>query len=185
MAKKVVQLSLEQGLKYPWGKAKRLLNIFWILIPIIGYFAIIGYTKKIIHAVYKGDFTGLPEFGKFSVNMGEGFWIFLKMLPLTIIYVAIGFIPVVGQLLSWLVALLVIPFMFVHLVIRGDFAATFDFKTWKIAVIDNFSSYIITVIYGFVYTIVYLFLSLILVGIPALVFGSSIFYVDFYKKFVK
>jgi hypothetical protein len=182
---KLKQLSLEQGLKYPWGEAKRQWNILWILIPIVGFLAIVGYVKKILLSVYKGHVKELPEWGNFWENLKQGTFLFVKMIPLIVLTLILNFIPGIGRILGFLMGLFVIPFMLMHLIVTDKFSSTFDFKKWWKVVAGNFSEYLVTVVYGFVSNLVYMFLSFVLIGIPGAVFGGNIFYADFYRRFVK
>ena len=88
-AKKSKIPEFEDAFKYPFANWKRLLNFWWALIPILGWFAVIGYFKKIAEHMLNNDFKELPEFGKFFENMKDGFYFFLVMLVPMIVTVVI------------------------------------------------------------------------------------------------
>jgi hypothetical protein len=188
MAKKLSKkqsLSIEHGLKYPWVKAERQWNILWILIPIFGWFALGGYTKKIIQEIVKGNVDGLPAFGKFWKNFTEGILLFLYMIPLVLLMVIINLVPIIGIPLSYFAGLLVVPYMFVNLIVKETFISTFDFESWWNAVVGNFGEYLLVVVYSIAYAILYGLLSLVLVGLPGSILGRYIFYADFYRRYAK
>jgi hypothetical protein len=49
------------GLRYPWAKPGRLWNVLWFLVPIIGWFALLGYVVRIVQALNKGHVKELPN----------------------------------------------------------------------------------------------------------------------------
>ncbi len=175
--------SLEEGLKWPWANGKRQWNILWGLIPIYGWFAIIGYVANIIGVMVKGDMSGLPEFGSSWDNFLTGLKLFIFVLPLYVVVMAIGYIPSVGSVLNMLLSFLLLPYMIVHVVATETFKASFDFRTWWRVVFGNLWEYVIALFKTLVYSIAYLLLSIVLVGIPGLVFGGYIYYADFYRRF--
>jgi hypothetical protein len=72
---------LANGLKFPWINGVRLFNILWILVPLLGVFALYGYSKKIVQTIVSEKEKGLPKFGSFWENTKEGFMLFIKMIP--------------------------------------------------------------------------------------------------------
>ncbi len=88
--------SFTDGLKYPWGVPKRLLNILWALIPILGWLALVSYSQSIIRAIVAGNKTSLPEFIGFGENLRKGFLLFVKSLPLLIAYSLIFSVQGIG-----------------------------------------------------------------------------------------
>lgn len=180
-------LSLEQGLKFPWQKPSRLWYALWLLVPIFGWFALAGYWRKIIKNLVKGKNKELPEFGKFWDNFKQGFIIFLKMIPIFIVFMIISglleFIPIIGWLAQLAVSILFYPYLIINLVATDDIAASFEFKkVWKVVVEDNLKDYLIVMLKSFVYGLLYGLLSIVLVGIPCSLFGRQYFLCDFYAK---
>ncbi len=39
-------IDFESAFRYPFNRAVRLLNILWVFVPIIGWFALFGYGIK-------------------------------------------------------------------------------------------------------------------------------------------
>jgi hypothetical protein len=182
-AKKIQFLSLEEGLKWPWNNAKRQWYALWILLPILGWFALGGYIKKILANVAKGDVSGLPEFGDFWQNLGAGFMLFLYLIPLALLITLVGIIPWVGSIISFFAWIIVFPYMFINVIVEDKFAASFDFSKWWRVVIGHFAEYVIAFLKSFIFGIVYFVLSLVIVGIPGSIFGKNIFIADFYAKY--
>ncbi len=177
-----IESEITDGLKYPWVHAKRLWNILWVLLPIFGWLALLGYVKRIVNALVKGDKAGLPEFGPFGSNMTEGFWVFVKMLPLMIVVMVVQMVPFVGPLAYFFLALFFVPYLTMHFLVRGDFAATFDYNAVIEHVFGNLKDYAVALLKSIVYYVVYFVLSFVLVGIPCLTFGSYFFLAEFYAK---
>ena len=76
-------LDFKSAFKYPFNRPAGLLNILWFLLPIIGWFALIGYCQGILRAIIAGNKTNLPEFIGFGDNLKRGFMLFVKLIPLT------------------------------------------------------------------------------------------------------
>ena len=51
---KTITDSLEMGLKYPWQKPSRLWYALWLLLPIFGWLALVGYSKTIVKHLVSG-----------------------------------------------------------------------------------------------------------------------------------
>ncbi len=56
------ELDFNTAFKFPFNRAKGLWNIFWFLLPIFGWFALAGYTIRIVQGFLKGSFKQLPFF---------------------------------------------------------------------------------------------------------------------------
>ena len=135
-------LTFEEGIKFPWEKPKRLWYGLWLLVPIIGWFALAGFQVKIIKALVRGKNKEVPEFGKFWDSFMKGLIIFVKILPLVIVVSLLQHIPVIGDFLQLLVNIIFVPYLFVNLVIRGKFEESFNIKkAWNIVVVKNFADY--------------------------------------------
>ncbi|MBD3248752.1 DUF4013 domain-containing protein [Candidatus Woesearchaeota archaeon] len=171
-----------EGLKYPWGNPKKLWNILWVLVPILGIFALIGYVQKIMRSIVGGDVSGLPEFGNFMENLKNGFVLFLKMIPIMVVVVIVNMIPFIGWFAYLLITVFFLPWLMINLFVKDTLKATFEFEKAAKAVFGNFVEYIIAYVKTIVYAIIYGLLSLVLVGIPCLQFGQNIYLADFYAK---
>jgi len=175
--------SLSEGLKYPWGQPVRLLNILWVLLPIFGWFALIGYGKKIILSLVKGHRTELPPFGSFSKNLSEGFMIFIYMIPTMIVLMIIQMIPLVGYILGLLVNWFILPWLTINLMVKGEFSALWELEQAFNVVVNNAKAYVIAFVKTLVYSVVYFVLSFVLVGIPCNAFGGMYFLTEFYSDY--
>jgi hypothetical protein len=173
---------LPTGLKYPWNNAARLWNILWGLIPLIGQLALIGYMQKIVRALVKGDKSGLPEFGDFWDNLRNGFWIFVKLIPLFIVLGLVNWIPFIGRLAYWFLAIFFVPYIVIRFLYTGEFKDTFNYQIVVDDVFGDISNYLMALLKTIVYGVFYWVLSFILIGIPCLYFGGYYFLAEFYAN---
>jgi hypothetical protein len=185
--KKIEALTFETAFKYPFKRPVGLLNILWILVPIIGWFALIGYNIRIIKNFVKGNFKELPLFN-FSQDLNLGFFMFLKLIPfiviITVINWAFGKIPFVGFLGTLFISLFIVPVLIINFFVKETIESYFDFNKVKF-VFDNLEDYVITVLKSIGLGIIFLLMFVILVGIPASTFTKNIFFADFYRRYVK
>ena len=55
------KLDFGTAFKYPFNRAKRMWYILWLLVPIIGWFALGGYSIRLVKEFTKGKYKHLPE----------------------------------------------------------------------------------------------------------------------------
>lgn len=171
-----------EGLKFPWKRPVALLNILWIFIPILGMFALMGYVRKIVLELSKGNKSELPKFGNFWDNLGVGFKLFVYFIPTLIVLILIDIIPVIGPIISLLISLSLLPWLIINLYIKNEFSAVWEIKEAFEAIKNNIMDYLIALLKTIGFVIIYGIASIILIGIPAYMFGSMYYLVDFYKK---
>ena len=99
-------LSIKKGLQYPWKNRRRLWNILWLLIPLLGGFALSGYVKKIVKSMVTSPTDGLPEFGSFWDNLVLGLKIFLYFIPTYVVLYSIILIPILGKYIYFFLTLI-------------------------------------------------------------------------------
>jgi|TARA_B100001964_G_C14216374_1_gene593002 hypothetical protein len=181
------EIDFGTAFKYPFNRPIGLLNIFWILVPIIGWFALMGYSIRIIKNFVKGDFKELPLFN-FSQDFNLGFFMFLKMIPFIIVIATVNFvlalIPFVGFLANLFISLFIVPILFINFFVKETIQSYFEFNIIK-HVFDNFGDYIIVILKSLVLGIIFLILIIVLVGIPAGSFTKNIFFADFYRRHIR
>ncbi len=170
------------GMAYPWGRAKGLLNIFWALIPILGGFATIGYLKTIVNNLVAGNTKGLPLFGRFWENTGEGLKVFVFLLPLMVVYVLLSSIPYLGGVISAILALFFMPYLVIKFLVKGEFMASLDVQKAVTEVFGNLGEYAMALLKTFAFYVVYGLLSIVLIGIPCLKLGQCFYLADFYRR---
>ena len=182
--------SLEFGkaFKYPFNRLKGMLNALWILLPIFGWFALLGYTVRIVNEFLEGKFEQLPTM-QFGSDMKLGFVMFLKAIPFAIVYmVVIGVVGIVSQdllqIVNFLFSCFVIPLLGVNFMKKQTVEAYFEFGVLK-AMKENLGDYIVMILKTYALTIIFGLLIIVLIGFPALMFTSSIFVADFYRRYVK
>lgn len=181
-------ISFSDAFKYPFKMPKRLLYALWLLIPILGWFIIFGYGVRLVNEFIEGRYEG-PIKLNFMEDLKLGFVIFLKALPFYILYMAIivAIISVnenLANLVSLLLGFFVVPILMVNFFRKQTIGSFFEFQLLDI-VRDNPGDYIITVLKQYALTIVFLILSIILVGIPAMLFTNSIFVANLYGRLVE
>jgi len=183
----IVKLDFKTAFKYPFNRVKGLWNILWILLPIIGWFALGGYAIKIVQEFSKGKFKKLPIF-KFSSDFKLGFFMFLKAIPFILVYSAFILILVKINPLFGVVRIFTeifaIPILFIHFINKETVGSFFEFKIIK-SVLDNLGDYILALLKSILLSIIFFIMIIVLVGFPAGAFTKSIFLADFYRRKVK
>ncbi|MAG20505.1 hypothetical protein CL618_03680 [archaeon] len=180
-------LKFKTAFDYPFKRARGLWNILWLLVPIIGWFALGGYGIRIIKEFAKGKFKKLPFFN-FKNDLKLGFFMFLKSIPFALAYAAIAIIfnviPALGAVVRTFLELFIIPMLTINFFVKETVGSYFEFRVVKY-VFDHFVDYIMAVLKSILLFIVFLIMSIILVGIPAGLFTENIFLADFYRRRVK
>lgn len=118
-----------------------------------------------------------------------GLMMFLKALPFYIIYAIILYAATYvsetfGNLVSLLLGVFVIPMLAVNFFRKQTVESFFEFDILNV-VRDNLGEYIITVLKQYALGIVFLILSIVLVGIPGMFFTNSIFIANMYGRLVE
>ncbi|MCQ1536344.1 DUF4013 domain-containing protein [Methanosarcina sp. KYL-1] len=162
--------------------------MLWLIIPILGWFALTGYIVRLVNEFIEGRYEGLPKF-RFMDDLKLGFIITLKSLPFYIAYFIVLFAAIsvsetAGNLLNLLLSFFVIPILAVNFFRKQTVASFFEFGILN-AVKDNLGDYIIAILKQYALVLVFIVLIIVLVGIPAMYFTSSIFLANFYGRFVE
>lgn len=173
---------LKEGLKYPWGKASRLWLVLWVLVPIFGWFALGGYGKKIVRSIVSGHKKELPEFGKFWTNFKEGIFILVFMIPTMVVLVLMSTVPFIGKTVTILADLFLFPWLATNFFMKETFDSLWEIKKAYQIVSNHLVEYLFMFLKTIAYTIIYGILSIVLVGIPCLSFGSNFYWAEFYGK---
>ncbi|MBT4935698.1 DUF4013 domain-containing protein [Candidatus Woesearchaeota archaeon] len=186
--KKTAILDFTTAFKYPFNRSIGLLNILWIFLPIIGWFALGGYTIRIVQEFCKGKFSELPSF-KFSQDLHLGVLMFLKSIPFILVYGILIFIltvlsPWIAGIVRFFLSLFVVPILTINFFTKQTIISFFEIEIIK-SVFDNFVEYIIVVLKTILLTIVFFLMWIVLVGIPAGTFTQYIFLADFYRRKVQ
>ncbi len=174
--------SFKTGFSYPWGKPSRMWIALLLLIPIFGWLALAGYSKKVVRDLVKGNTTELPKFGRFWFNFKEGFFVLLFLIPSMAAVMLLNIVPLVGFALSFLSCLFLLPWLVANFLVKETFDSLWEFKKAFRIVSNNFVEYIFMMLNTFVNQIVYLLLSFIIIGIPGLLFAKNFFLAEFYRN---
>ena len=191
----MAELNFKKAFSYPFNRPKGLLNILWVLFPIFGWFALVGYLVRIIKGYVNNKFKQLPIFD-FKNDISLGFFMFLKSLPFMILYMVVISFPQLfltitnnsGQwvfhLLRGALDFLVFPVIYINFVNKQTVGSFFEFKIVK-SVFRNFKDYVFVMIKSLGLSLIFLLMAFIIVGIPAILFTSYIFIADFYRRNIK
>jgi len=184
----MAELDFKTAFKYPFNRAKGMLNILWILLPIVGWFALGGYTIRIIKEFSKGKFKTLPAF-KFNSDLKLGFMMFIKAIPFIITYTVIISIlsrinPRISGLANFFLGLFVVPILTINFFNKETVGSFFEVEIIK-SVFNNLGDYIMALLKSILLGIIFLIMWVILVGMPAGTFTKNIFLADFYRRRVK
>ena len=183
--KKSAVLKFSDAFKYPFNKAKRMWNVLWLLLPIFGWFALGGYSVRILQEWTAGKFKNLPEM-KFKSDMKFGFFMFLKAIPFILAYIIVTSVfgavsNSLGGLVEFLLAVFVTPMLAINFMKKATIESFFEFEVLR-PVVDNFKDYLVTVLKSIGLTLVFIVMIIVLVGIPAGAFTKNIFLADFYRR---
>ena len=180
-------IDFKSAFKYPFNRPKGMLNILWVFLPILGWFALMGYSIRIVKNFINNDFKELPLFS-LGDDFKLGFFMFIKMLPLIIVLILINVIltPMkgFGSFISILISTFVFPILVVNFFNKETVSSSFELDKVR-PVFEHFWDYIIVLLKSIGLAIIFLIMSLILVGIPASTFTKNLFLADFYRRFAK
>jgi len=181
-------ISFSEAFKYPFKTPARLLYILLLIVPIIGWLALFGYIVRLVNEFIEGRYEGLIKLD-FMEDLKLGFTVFLKALPFYIVYAIILAVVMyvsedLGNLVSLLLGFFVIPMLAVNFFRKQTIESFFEFDVLNV-VRDNFGEYVITVLKQYALVIIFLILSIVLVGIPAMFFTNSIFVANMYGRLVE
>ncbi|MCB9358820.1 DUF4013 domain-containing protein [Candidatus Woesearchaeota archaeon] len=177
--------NLSTGLQFPWSRASRLWYILWGIVPIFGWFLLIGYVKTVVLELVKGKNKELPKIEGLGESFVEGVKIVIFLIPTMVVLGLISAIPFGGQALASLIGLFIVPWLLIDFLVTGKFESLWKIQETFDVVIGNSLEYVSSLIKTIVYAIVYGCLSFVLVGIPCLFFGQGYFLADFYRKHSK
>lgn len=181
-------ISFSEALKYPFKIPQRLLYILLLFVPIIGWLSLFGYSVRLVNEFIEGRYEGLIKLN-FMDDLKLGFMVFLKALPFYIGYMvllsAVMYVSeTLGSLINLLFGFFVIPILVVNFYRKQTIESFFEFDILSV-IRDNPGEYIITLLKQYALVIVFLVLSVVLVGIPAMFFTSSIFFANMYGRLVE
>jgi hypothetical protein len=184
---KMTALDFNTAFSYPFKRKKALWNILLIFLPIIGWFALYGYTIRIVKEFSKGKFKQLPVL-KFKSDMKLGFFMFFKSLPFVLVYmIIIGGLTAINPFLRLITLpfeILLLPILVVNFFNKETISSLFEFKLIHV-VLDNLGDYIMVLLRGIALSLTFFIMWIVLIGIPAGAFTSYMFAADFYRRHVK
>ncbi|MDA3836554.1 MAG: DUF4013 domain-containing protein [Nanoarchaeota archaeon] len=181
------KLTFKEAFHYPFNRAKGLWNILWILLPIFGWAALIGYSIRLTTEWTQGKFKQLPLF-EFKNDMKLGFKMFIRSLPFIIVYLIaaaiLNSLGDAGNFVNFLIEFFIIPILFINFAVKRTVDSLFEFSIVS-KVFNNLGDYIVAVLKTILLALVFILMSIILVGIPANMFSQNMFLADFYRRSMK
>lgn len=181
-------ISFSDAFNYPFRILKRLLYALWLLVPVLGWFMLFGYYVRLVNEFIEGRYEGLIKLD-FMEDLKLGFIIFLKALPFYISYFVIISAVIfvnenLGNLVSLLLGFFVFPILEVNFFRKQTIESFFELRLLDV-VRNNPGDYIIAVLKQYALGFIFLVLSILLVGIPAMFFTNSIFVANLYGRLVE
>ncbi|MBW2969286.1 DUF4013 domain-containing protein [Candidatus Woesearchaeota archaeon] len=187
--------TIEQALKFPFARIKRLFYWLWILIPIFGWFAFSGYIMRIIQSVIKGKYKQAPKFGKFWPNFILGIYVFILSAVIGIVIMPVSFLQFAGPFgfIAYYAVIIYIsfiaPIMFIQLAEKESLTHAFNVVRAHKIVFGNFKEYIIVVLQQLAVAIVLLIASIpiitLIFTLPAMSYSKNYLYARFYRNVKK
>jgi len=181
-------ISLSDAFKYPFKAPKKLLYALLLLIPILGWLVLFGYIVRLINEFVDGRYEEPIDLDLIE-DLKLGTITFLKALPFYIAYSIVIFAATyisatLGSLVNLLFAIFVIPVLAVNFFRKQTIESFFEFDILNV-VKDNLGDYVMAVLKQYVITIAFAILSIILIGIPAMIFTNSILIANFYRNYIE
>jgi hypothetical protein len=181
-------ISLSDAFKYPFKAPKKLLYALLLLIPILGWLVLFGYIVRLINEFVDGRYEEPIDLDLIE-DLKLGTITFLKALPFYIAYSIVIFAATyisatLGSLVNLLFAIFVIPVLAVNFFRKQTIESFFEFDILNV-VKDNLGDYVVAVLKQYVITIAFAILSIILIGIPAMIFTNSILIANFYRNYIE
>ena len=180
-------LSLSDAFKYPFKNPIRLLYALLLIIPILGPLTIWGYVVRLVNEFIEGRYDE-PVKLDIIEDLKLGIIMFLKTIPFIvasiILFLVASYINTTLGIIFLLLEMFIAPILIVNFFRKQTIESLFEFDILKV-VKDNFGDYIVAFLKQLVLSIIFLILSFILIGIPALYFTNSIFIANLYGNFIE
>ncbi len=121
--------------------ARVLILMLLLLVPIVGWLAVMGYFLRVLSRWMEGKYEGIPDFSDFGELIADGFFLAVLEIAYSIPAFVLPFVPCFGNALASLWSLL---FLFILPYLAGVVARTgtipseaFDFKRVANFIGDN------------------------------------------------
>lgn len=185
-------LDFTTAFKYPFRRWQGLFNILWVLVPIYGWFLLIGYRVRIVAEFLQGKYQKTP-----TIQHGDDFvlgWkMFWKAFPGILVLIAGA--ALTGNMdgrhgpgfiggLYLLVLLFIVPILAMNFIKKRTVASCFEFDLIRV-VFNNFVDYLVALLKDLALGLLFLVMCIILVGFPAAVYTKAIFISEFFRTHVK
>jgi hypothetical protein len=178
-------ISLSDAFKYPFKAPKKLLYALLLLIPILGWLVIFGYVVRLVNEFIEGRYEEPIDIDLME-DLKLGAITFVKALPFYLAYAvvifAVSYISAsLGSLVELLLGIFVLPLLAVNFLRKQTIESFFEFDVLNV-IRDNLEDYIVTVLKQYALVIVFAILSIVLIGIPAMIFTNSMLIANFYRR---
>ncbi len=184
-------LDFTKAYKYPFRRWVGLLNILWLLVPVYGWFLLIGYKVRIINEFLVQKWNKLPEI-RHGSDFTLGWLMFWKGFPAMAALIAAASLFGLesvrlgswSMLLFTALALLIVPILSINFLKKQRVSACFEFDLVRV-VFHNFEDYVIALFNELALGMIWLVMAVILVGIPSAFYMKNVFMAEFYRTHVK
>lgn len=179
--------TITEALKYPFTNIKRLFNIWWVLIPIWGWFVMGGYGIRILTRLVKGDTKELPPIRPFKGLFKTGF---LFAVAYLIVYIPSYFLFIFVPIVRWVIFvyfMLILPLLVFQFAEKQRIRDGINIIRATQIVFTHFGEYLLAYFKTLVVGIIFLFASIpiitLIVTYPAIMISQYYFFAEYYKTF--
>jgi len=92
--------------------------------------------------------------------------------------------PSLIDFVDMLIAIFCFPMLFMNFLRKESIESLFEFRVLR-PVVDNLGDYLMALLKSLGLLVIFLLMSIVLIGIPALAFTKNLFIADFYRRHVK
>ncbi|PLW80902.1 hypothetical protein C0585_00325 [Candidatus Woesearchaeota archaeon] len=188
--------TFKDGFMYPFNNMKRLFNFWWVLVPVVGIFAVIGYFREIVEGLLKKKDKELPEFKGFLRLTKKGFMFFLIMLLPAILAMMLSGVlnslfssTSLGKIVYFVLMLFVdfyLAMLYINYVKEDKFEAVFDVKkVWEKISKDwnkTLHAFLMQALLMCVFLLMSVFVITLIITVPAMSFTGYYYLVELYNK---
>jgi hypothetical protein len=180
-------LSLSDAFKYPFKNPIRLLYALLLIIPILGPLTIWGYVVRLVNEFIEGRYDE-PIKLDIIEDLKLGVIMFLKSIPFiaacVIVFLVASYVNSTLGIICLLLEIFITPILIVNFFRKQTIESLFEFDILKV-VKDNIGDYVVAILKQLVLSIIFVILSIVLIGIPALYFTNSIFIANLYGNYIE
>jgi hypothetical protein len=104
------------------------------------------------------------------------------MIPTVAVLMVLQRLGFIGFIVSFFLSIFILPWLVMNFYMKETFSSLWSVGEAFKKVFNNFGDYVFVLLKSIVYSVFYLILSIVLVGIPCSLFGKNFFFADFYSR---